>query len=196
MQFCFNVLFQRPTRALPSLTPARAKPRNSFDRKTINRFRRIIKRLMPQIPAKRFFEGHPVWRGITSIRRRNEAPPKTKEKNMKTKIVLLGTVVTALVFTSIGAPPLLSPRVSGNQIKTVRNSDKAPAAAVAYVAPGAALLSPRAQGNQIKVAKGVGAEVNPATLCSRYMTGSPKAIQACAANPSAPMPCCAVATAK
>ncbi len=55
-----------------------------------------------------------------------------------------------------------------------------------------ALLSPRAAGNQIKIASGK-TGVNPATLCSRNMASGPKAIEACAEHPLAPMPCCAMA---
>ncbi len=98
---------------------------------------------------------------------------------MKTKIILLGAVVTAFAFTSFAAEPLLSPRAKDNQIKIVNSSVDTPTVTIAYVDTGSALLSPRAQANQIKVVKGVDNDVNPALVCRNTMTASPKAIQAC-----------------
>ena len=70
-----------------------------------------------------FFAGFSVARGkpIATKRRRNEAPPNQKEKkNMKTKVLLLGAVVTAFTFTSFAADALLSPRAQANQITIVK----------------------------------------------------------------------------
>ena len=106
---------------------------------------------------------------------------------MKTsKVLLLGAVVAAFTFTSFAAEPLLSPRAQDNQIKVVSSTVATPSITVAYVDSGAALLSPRAQGNQSKVLKGTHNEVNPALVCLKNMSGSPKAIAECAAHSTMP----------
>ena len=105
---------------------------------------------------------------------------------MKSKVLLLGAVVTAFAITSFAAEPLLSPRAAGNQIKIVKSSAATPTVAAADIAPGNALFSPRAQGNQIKVASGLANGSNPSLACRSGMTGSPKAVGACADNPNHP----------
>jgi hypothetical protein len=115
---------------------------------------------------------------------------------MKTRNLLITLGAAAFAVITINATAgnaLLSPRAAGSQIKRVSGAEND----AATVAVNTATVSPRAAGNQIATVTGMSSEVNPASQCSRYMTGSsPKAIQACAANPLAPMPCCAVAAAK
>lgn len=105
---------------------------------------------------------------------------------MKSKVLLLGAVVTAFAITSFAAEPLLSPRAAGNQIKIVKSSVDTPTVAAAYVAPGNALFSPRAQGNQIKVASGLANGSNPSLACRSGMAGSPKAVAECSQHTTMP----------
>jgi hypothetical protein len=137
-----------------------------------------------------FFAGFSVARGkpIATKRRRNEAPPNQKEKkSMKTKVLLLGAIVTAFTFTSFATDALLSPRAAGNQIKVVNSSVETPSVTVTYVTPASpALLSPRAQASQITIVKGVVNERNPYLECRNTMTGSPKAVGACSEHPAMP----------
>lgn len=112
---------------------------------------------------------------------------------MKTRnlLITLGVAtIAAITFNTNGA--LLSPRAAGNQIKVVSGVANDPD--LVAVDQGLA-LPPRAAGNQTTITAGTNGDVNPVTLCSRNMTSSPKAIQACAANP-ANMSCCKVAAAK
>jgi hypothetical protein len=115
---------------------------------------------------------------------------------MKTSNLILSCGVAAFAAFAINAnasDSLLSPRAAGNQARQVSGT----ASDVNTVAVNTANISPRALGNQIKTVTGQSNEVNPAIVCAMNMTGSsPKAIQACAVNPSAPMPCCAVAATK
>jgi hypothetical protein len=113
-------------------------------------------------------------------------PKQRKKLNMKTKVLLLGAVVTAFAFTSFAAEPLLSPRAKDNQIKIVKSSVETPTITIAYVDSTPALLSPRAQANQIKVVKGLDNDFNPYLACRNTMTGSPKAVAACSENPAMP----------
>ncbi|HEY5043245.1 MAG TPA: hypothetical protein VIK53_14730 [Verrucomicrobiae bacterium] len=48
------------------------------------------------------------------------------------------------------------------------------------------LLSPRAQASQIKTVKGVNNDVNPALVCQKTMTGSPKAVAECSSHTTMP----------
>jgi hypothetical protein len=105
---------------------------------------------------------------------------------MKTRILLatIGVAALAAIALNVNAgTTLLSPRAQGNQIKA------APGTVAAQPAFTTQTVSPRALGNETKTVAGVANDVNPATMCSRNMVASPKAIQACAANP-AKMPCC------
>ena len=107
---------------------------------------------------------------------------------MKTQILLttIGAVALAAITLNVNASDaLLSPRAAANQIKTVPGTTMVQAAPVTGIA-----LSPRATVNQTITVAGVANDVNPTIAC-RNMTASPKAIQACAANPTAAMPCCA-----
>ncbi len=106
---------------------------------------------------------------------------------MKTKVLLLGAVVTAFALTSFAAEPLLSPRAKDNQIKIVTSSIDTQGGTVTYVTSvSPALLSPRAQANQIKVVKGTNNDINPAAVCQKTMTGSPKAVAECASHTTMP----------
>jgi hypothetical protein len=112
---------------------------------------------------------------------------KLKKQNMKTRILLttIGAAALAAITLNVNAgTTLLSPRAQGDQSKVASDI------AAAQPANTVQTTSPRALGNQTKTGAGVANDVNPATQCSRHMTASPKAIQACAANPSN-MPCCA-----
>ena len=109
--------------------------------------------------------------------------------NIRNFLITTGaTALVVLTFNVHATDALLSPRAAGNQIKHVAGLSNPVNASVLSTV----LLSPRAAGNQIKIASGQ-TNVNPATLCSSHMAGGPKAIEVCAANPLAPMPCCAMA---
>jgi hypothetical protein len=115
-----------------------------------------------------------------------------QQKNMKTKILLLGATVIAFTFTSFAAEPLLTPRQKDNQPKVAANSISTQGGTVEYVTSSSpALLSPRAKDNQSKVVAGTASDPNPAMLCSKRMTGSPKQIAECASHPGLSMACCA-----
>jgi hypothetical protein len=105
---------------------------------------------------------------------------------MKTKVQVLGAMVTAFTLSSFAADALLSPRAQENQIKVMSSSAEAPTVTVAYVDSTATAISPRAQENQIKVAKGVNNDVNPALVCQKNMGGSPKAAAECASHTTMP----------
>jgi hypothetical protein len=105
---------------------------------------------------------------------------------MKIRILLttLGVATLAAITLNVNAGDgRLSPRAAGNQIKTT------PVVSIVSAAPVISLASPRALGSHTTVAS-VANDVNPSLAC-RSMTASPKVIQACAANPTAAMPCCA-----
>jgi hypothetical protein len=111
---------------------------------------------------------------------------------MKTRNILLSIGVATLTAITINAGAYdiaLSPRAAANQVKTV------PGTTVVQAAPATGIaLSPRAAANRIQTVPTVANDVNPAMNCRHNMTASPKAIQACEANPA--MPCCrAAATA-
>jgi hypothetical protein len=113
---------------------------------------------------------------------------------MKTQILLttIGAAVLAAITINASAyDTVLSPHAAANQIKTVPGTTMVQAAPATGIA-----LSPRDAVNQSPTVASVANDVNPTMNC-RNMTASPKAIQACAANPTAAMPCCAkpIATA-
>ena len=117
---------------------------------------------------------------------------------MKTRNLLLtigAVALTAITINATANDALLSPRAAGNRIKHVSgtNNDVNPVNTTGItLSP-----SPRAGANQTARVAGMSNDVNPALACAKNMTSSsPKAIQACASNPLAPMPCCAVATTK
>ena len=102
---------------------------------------------------------------------------------MKNRILLtIGAVaLTVMTFNAIANDIALSPRAAANQIKTV------PATTVAQAAPATAIaLSPRAAANQTPTVASVANDRNPALECRNAMTGSPKAVEACASNPAMP----------
>ena len=108
---------------------------------------------------------------------------------MKTKVLLLGAVVTAFAITSFATEPLLSPRAAGNAIEKVT----AGSAGISVVDANAGrMVSPRAIGNEITIVAG---STGAAATCSK-MAGSPKMIAECASHPGAAMACCKVADAK
>ena len=107
---------------------------------------------------------------------------------MNTKVLLLGAVVTAFAFTSFAAEPLHSPRAKDSQIKIVNHPVATPAVTIAYVDSTVALQSPRAKANQTLIVQGADNDSNPALACRKTMSGSPKAVAACADNPA--MPAC------
>ena len=115
---------------------------------------------------------------------------------MKTKILLLGAVVTAFAVSTFAAEPLLSPRAASNQNQHVSVPAETSTVAVAYVNNGSALLTPRAASNQAKLVKGTNADISAVQDCREQMAGSPKSIAECASHPSAPMPCCNMTATK
>lgn len=97
-------------------------------------------------------------------------------------LITIGAVtLAAIAINATAGEPLLSPRAASNQLKYFAGTYNDPdlVAANNNVSPTGALLSPRAASNQIKTVPGVANDVNPALVCTKTMTGSPKAIQAC-----------------
>ena len=110
---------------------------------------------------------------------------------MKTRILLTTLAVAALAAITLNvnaSDTLLSPRAAGNQIKI------SPVVSTVSAVPAISLASPRVLGNQAITVASVANDVNPTIAC-RNMTSSPKAIQACAVNSTAAMPCCATPVA-
>lgn len=109
-----------------------------------------------------------------------------KKINMKIRILLTtigATALAAITFNVNAGTTLLSPRDAGNQIKV------ASGVTAAQPAPVAQSVSPRAFGNQTTTVASVANDVNPIVECQK-MIASPKAIQACAANPAGMSGCC------
>lgn len=99
---------------------------------------------------------------------------------MKTRILLLGAMVTVFTLSTFAGEAFLSPRAKDNQIKIVKSTAKTAATELASTATTPTkLMSPRAADNQLKQVKGVVNERNPYLECQRNMTGSPKAVQLC-----------------
>ena len=115
---------------------------------------------------------------------------------MKTRNLILivgAAVLTAITFNANAYDPALSPRAAANQIKHISGTNNGVNLAKTTTA---VALSPRATDNQIKTVGGTNNDPNVATACRNMMTGSsPKAIQACEANPAMPG-CKAAATAR
>jgi hypothetical protein len=107
-----------------------------------------------------------------------------KHLSMKTNILLLGAVVTAFAFTSFAAEPLLSPRAQAGQIQVATGSVDTQFGSATSTSP--AQFAPRAQANQIQVFKGTVNDVNPALVCQKTMSGSPKIVAACSSNTTMP----------
>lgn len=98
---------------------------------------------------------------------------------MKTRNLLITIGVATLAtttFNATAADTLLSPRAAGNQIKMFAGTNNDPNL---VNATGIVALSPRAASNEIKAVAGTSTDVNPALVCTKTMTGSPKAVQAC-----------------
>ena len=107
---------------------------------------------------------------------------------MKKNILLTigAAALAAITFNAAASGALLSPRAAGNQIKTVASTANDPN----LVAVDQGLtISPRAGGNQTTTIATTGNNVSPAAACAKNMSGSPKAVQACADHPGA-MPGC------
>ena len=110
---------------------------------------------------------------------------------MKIRILLttIGVAALAAITLNVNASDtLLSPRSQGNQIKAVSGITAAPSANTVQT------VSPRALGNQTTTVASVANDVNPVMECHK-MVASPKAIQACAANPAGMSGCCKAAAA-
>ena len=100
----------------------------------------------------------------------------------------IGAAALAAVTINVSASDaLLSPRAQGNQIKHVSGIANDPNL---VSTTGIVVISPRELGNQTKTVASVANDVNPAVACAKNMKGSPKAIQACAANPAGMSGCC------
>lgn len=108
---------------------------------------------------------------------------------MKTRVLLLGAVITAFALRSFAAEPLLTPRMQGNQPKYVASTASDPDL---VAASRNTLLAPRAFGNQSKVVPGVANDSNPALVCAKTMAGTPKMIGECVSHTTMPG-CVAVA---
>ena len=104
---------------------------------------------------------------------------------MKTKILILGAVITAFTMTTMAADALLTPRQMDNQPKYVSSSANDPDL---LAASRSTLLTPRAFGNQTKVVKGLANDSNPALACAKNMSGTPKMVSECASHTT--MPAC------
>jgi len=103
---------------------------------------------------------------------------------MKNTFLLLGAAaLAAMTLNAADYTITRSPHATDNQIRRMAGTDTG---AVLVKADQAVLLSPRAASNQIKIAAGVAKETNPALACRSMMTGSPKAVAACADDPSHP----------
>lgn len=103
---------------------------------------------------------------------------------MKTKILILGVVVTAFAFTSFAAEPLLTPRMKDNQPKLAVASTANDPDLLA--ASRNTLLTPRAFDNQIKTVSGINHDSNPALACAKNMNGTPKIVAECASHTTMP----------
>lgn len=109
---------------------------------------------------------------------------------MKTNIsfTVVAATLAMFAFSAVANDTLLSPRASDNQVR------KSPAADVTITTATATpavrvVMSPRAADNQVVKNAGGSTAVNPAEICAKKMTGSPKAIGACLENPKAMAGC-------
>jgi hypothetical protein len=123
----------------------------------------------------------------------NTAPHEQRNRNMKTRNLLMTLTVAALAATNVhAAETLLSPKASA-PVKAVSgyNSDPNLAATGLQSAP------PRVVESKTKTVAGKSLEVTPSMICSRKMLGSPKMIGACADHQvDSTMSCCAPAPGK
>jgi hypothetical protein len=108
---------------------------------------------------------------------------------MKTRNVLLTLGATILAVITINAnAALLSPRAVGNQPTQFAGTYNDP-----ILVNTTGIVSPRAAGNEAKTIIATDSQTSRAALCSRHMSGNPKAIEACATS-TGPMSCCGGAT--
>ena len=110
---------------------------------------------------------------------------------MKIRILFttIGAATLAAIALNVNAgTTLLTPRAAGNQIIVAPGVTATQPAFVTQTA------TPRALGNQAKTVASVANDVNPVMECHK-MIASPKAIQACAANPAGMSGCCKTAVA-
>lgn len=115
---------------------------------------------------------------------------------MKTKILLLGTIITAFTMSAMATDALLTPRMKDNQPRVATSSVSTQGGTVSYItSDSAVLLSPRAKDNQSKIVAGVANDSNPALACAKNMNGTPKAISECASHTTMPG-CTTVASVK
>lgn len=106
---------------------------------------------------------------------------------MKTKVLLLGAILTAFSYSTFAGDLFLSPRAKDNQIKQVSSDTVTPTTTVTYITvKDPVVLSPRAKENQVVRISGTNNDVNPALLCQKMMTGSPKAIAECTSHTTMP----------
>src|SRR5690242_6831774 len=109
---------------------------------------------------------------------------------MKTQILLtiLGAAaLTAITFNANAGDATLSPRAAGNQARHFSGTYNDPNL---INTTGIVIVAPRPAGNQAVAVASTGTETTPAMACAQHMNASPKAIQACADHPTAPMDCC------
>lgn len=121
--------------------------------------------------------------------------PNKKKVNMNTRILLatIGAAALAVItYNANAGDVLLSPRAAGNQINRVAGRYNDPNL---VDTTGIVVVSPRASGNQARSVAGRNTEVTPAMACASNMSGSPKAIQACAEHPGTMPGCNTVAIA-
>lgn len=146
--------------------------------------------------ARNIFAGFSKRRCIADINIRGAMKLRQRRKKTKMKtrnsLITLGAVAVAAITLNLNASAAsLSPRAAGNEIiHTAGTNNEVNPVALGLTTEYAA---PRLAGNRGVTVAGTNLAVNPSTLCSQNMTACPKAIQACAANPLAPMPCCTVA---
>ena len=103
---------------------------------------------------------------------------------IRTLLTTISAAALAAITINVSAgEALLTPREAGNQIKVI------PGVTAAQPAFTTQAVSPRALGNQTITVASVANDVNPVMECHK-MIASPKAIQACAANPAGMSGCC------
>jgi hypothetical protein len=121
---------------------------------------------------------------------------RKKTLSMKMNLLLLGAVVSGFTLTSFAAGPLLSPRAQANRIPVATSSITTQGDLITCVTSASpTLLSPHAQASQIQIVKGIFSDVNPAWICQKTMSGSPKIVAACSSNTSMPR-CVRIASLK
>lgn len=123
-------------------------------------------------------------RKTTGGHNRHNRKKKMKIRNLLTTLGV--ATLAAITFNVNASNALLTPRAAGNEIKIVSGVANDPN--LVAVNQGLA-IAPRAAGNQIATVAGTSNDANPVVACINNMSGSPKAIQACADHPGT-MPAC------